>query len=149
MKRIEKEYTRVEKNVYFEAYDGTHFTNEDECIKYESNAKAVAGKKVQAFLVKRTYSESIFSDFHATCDEKVEIYLPRNMEDVDALNNYLNFVYSDYDVIGSECIGKYVVVDYSYDEDWCRAQIFEDKIENFKKLFEKMVAPKEEEKTNA
>lgn len=144
MKRIEKEIVRRETKEYYEAYDGELFNTREECERYEDNAMGVVGKKVNKFLIKRTYSENIYGDFAAACDEKVEIYLPKTSDDIEALNQYLNFTYKDVNVLGPEHIGQYLLVNYNYDCDWCMVQTLEEKINRFKKLFYGMVEPKEE-----
>ena len=54
MKPIEIE--KVTKVTHYEAIDGTTFTTEEECVKYEDTAKCVLLTKYKP-LVKRTASE--------------------------------------------------------------------------------------------
>lgn len=145
MKRIEKEYTRVEKEVYFVAYDGEQFSNADACKEYEDNARGVIGKKVQEILVKRTNACTLYDPL-AWCseDDSVEIYLPQTAKDIDNLNMYTNMYYKDCKVIDENYIGKYVVVEFNYDKDWCNIRSFDEIVDKLKEHFEKLVEKKPE-----
>lgn len=48
MKEIIKERTKVEKYTVYQALDGTVFTSQEECRKYEESARSVAKGKVQS-----------------------------------------------------------------------------------------------------
>lgn len=57
MKRVEKEIKRIEKEVVYIANDGTEFSMESECRKYEESAKCVIMTKYKKLVV-ATKSES-------------------------------------------------------------------------------------------
>ena len=147
MKKIEKEYTRVEKEIYYEAYDGERFSTPEACKEYENNAKGVIGKKVQSFLVKRTNMCRVFDPIvWCSEDEAAEIYLPQSEKDIDALNMYTNMYYKDCKLLDETYIGNYVVVEFDYNKDWCQARTFDEIIDAFKEHIKKLTS--EETKTN-
>ncbi len=147
MKRIEKEYTRVEKEVYFEAYDGERFSSAEACKEYENNAKGVIGKKVWEVLVKRANAYALYEPLTwCSEDDPVEIYLPQTMRDIDNLNMYTNMYYKDCKVIDESYIGKHVVVEFNYDKDWCNIRSFDEIIDRLKEHFEKLSGKNPEER---
>lgn len=148
MKKVEKEIIKKEIKEYYEAYDGEMFNSKEECEAYESNAKGVAGKKVVEFRVAKTYAYDIFDCTGACSDEEVEIYLPKTAYQLDALNQYLNFIDKNGAVLGEEFIGQYVIVQFSYDRDWYKARTIETIISQLKEKFTNLITPKTEEKTN-
>ena len=144
MKKIEREFTRVEKEIYYEAWDGEQFSEPQYCEEYENNARGVIGKKVQPIRVKRTDEFELFMPLGTGFeDNSVEIFLPQNAKDIESLNMYTNMFYKDCKLIEDKWIGEYVLVRFNYDKDWCDVTTFDELIEGLKKHFDKFI-PKEE-----
>lgn len=67
MKKIEKEIQRVEKNVVYVANDGTEFSLESECRKYEESAKCVLMTKYNKLVVATKSEYEIFGVGREEC----------------------------------------------------------------------------------
>ena len=147
MKRIEKEYTRVEKEVYFEAWDGERFSSAEACNEYESNARGVVGKKVQAFRVAKTNEYELFYPFGVGGEDyEVEVYRPTNEKDIETLNQYLNMFDKDSPLVPESCIGKEVILNFNYDKDWVRARTLDDFTKDFLDNFKRRILKEGDEK---
>lgn len=147
MKKIEKEYTRVEKEIYFEAWDGERFKNEDDCLAYESNALGVIGKKVQLFRVTKTNEYYLFEPLGLGGEDyDVEVYRPASAKDIESLNMYLNMYNKNIGLLSEDCIGKEIIIFFSYDRDWCRATTFDELVDELRNHFETKIIKKDEEK---
>lgn len=146
MERIEKEYTRVEKQVWYEAWDGETFANEADCKDYENNARGVVGKKVQAFRVAKTNEYYLYETLGVGSEDyQVEIYKPQSEKDIDSLNLYMNMFNKDVTLIGNEYIGQNILVFFNCDRDWCKAQTIDEVLNELREHFVKKIL-KEEEK---
>ena len=85
MKKVEEivERTVRDTHVHYEAIDGTTFTDEQECIKYEGTVEAVLLAKVKEFELK----EIPGNDFFESNDEGVyRVVVPTTNEHIDVLN---------------------------------------------------------------
>lgn len=149
MKKIEKEYTRVEKEVSYEAWDGETFSDENACREYENNARGVIGKKVQQFLVKRTNEYEFFEPFGVGGEDyAVEVYKPETVKDIESLNLYTNMFNPKTALITDDLIGKEVILFFSYDRDWVRTMTFHDLVKELREHYEeKILGIKKEDKT--
>ena len=145
MKKIQKEVVTY-KNVWV-ANDGTEFTTEEECRKYDESAKGVLMAKYAQHLVKESDEDAIF---RAGSDERpVEIIFVENHEVADILLQLFLLeqpYYKNEDHKESfakitrevhDAIGDYMLIGrgYEYDCFWfygSRKSI----IENFEKNFE-------------
>lgn len=140
MKRIEREYTHVEKKVFFEAWDGEIFSDEKQCYEYENNARGVIGKKVQRFRVVQTNEETLFYPFGVGGDEYlVEVFRPTCEKDIEDLNYYFAMFDKDLALIDNSYIGKDVIVNYNYDKDWLRFRTLDEYIKEFTDNYRKRV----------
>ena len=79
MKVISKERTHVEKYNVYVANDGTEFTNEDECRKYDDSAKGVLNAMLRKIMVRQTTEENLLD--YGSSDCTVEIYRPTSEYD--------------------------------------------------------------------
>lgn len=146
MKKIEKEYTRVEKEIYFEAWDGECFSNEDDCLAYERNALGVIGKKVQMFRIAKSNEYYLYETLGTGSEDyEIEVYRPATSKDIESLNLYLNMYNKDVALLSDDYIGKDVIVFFNYDKDWCKAQTFDELIDELRKHFKKNILKETEE----
>lgn len=140
MKRIEREFTRVEKEVYFEAWDGERFSDENACKEYENNARGVVGKKVQAFQVARVSEYDLFYAFGVGGDDyPVQVFKPMSEKDIESLNQYMNMFDKTAPLVEDSCIGQYVILNFNYEMDWVRARTLDNFLEEFKENFQKRI----------
>lgn len=147
MKRIEKEYTRIEKEISYEAWDGETFSKPEDCIEYENNARGVIAKKVQDFQVTKGSEYDLFFPFGVGSDDyAMEIYKPTSTKDIDNLNQYMNMFDPSTALVREEYIGKVLILRFNYDKDWVRAQTLDEMIEEFRKNFSECIL-KEEKKS--
>lgn len=86
MKEITKEL--ITCIPYYQAFDGTEFKDEQECIKYEESAAGVLLEKVSHF----TLSKDIQNEMDESTDSLYRAILPTKTEHIDALNQ-LYFMY--------------------------------------------------------
>ena len=87
MKEITKECTHVEKYTVYEAVDGTEFTNQEECKKYEESALGVARGKVQPLFV--STSNDAWTLMGGCDDHKVIAVKFKDTTDVDTFLQWL------------------------------------------------------------
>lgn len=85
MERIEnkREVTQTVTDISYKAIDGTMFSKEEECRRYEETAEAVLLSKVKEFQIK----EIAGNDFFETNDEGIyRIVVPTKESHIDTLN---------------------------------------------------------------
>lgn len=117
MKRIEKETRReiIERNVIWEAADGTTFGDEQLCRKYEESY--VCSIKTCFFKVPHyeTNAEALF--FPGESEETYAyIMKPRNINDIHAINAVLNYVNKmDPNLVTQDDIDKVIMIDFGYE----------------------------------
>ena len=124
MKKIE--INKTVKEIFYEAIDGTSFTSESECKKYEESAKCLLLFKYKSLVIQKDLRETDFynvgcdddyidivkltkdsdSDIiiqlfclfnqHTTSDESKLLKIKQDCEDAIAYNDYL-IIYRGYD----------------------------------------------------
>ena len=87
MKEVKEEIKRevVDVNTYYEAIDGTKFTNKEECVKYEDTVCCVLLARAKAFAI-ATEEEQSINPFNERDDNNYIMLLPQKKEDIDTLN---------------------------------------------------------------
>lgn len=91
MKKIQK--TRESYYDVFVAYDGTEFTNSDECKKYEESARGVLMAKIKPLVIQSIDEEDLFGC--GCTDNVVWVMKPNKQDDVDTIMQaYL--LYNEY-----------------------------------------------------
>ena len=96
------------KKTKYEAYDGTRFDNENDCVEYETNIKTIL--KEWENVPKLEYSEESLHLGGGYSDVHYVIYC-RDEKDVEATNTYLKECGGRVtDLVSSEDVGKRVVV---------------------------------------
>jgi len=138
----------IEIEVY-QAYDGTIFKEEDECIKYEETARAVIEKAFRGIMVdKEPFTEcQIWENFGYGSEEyEMAVIDIKDESDLEIANKYYAY-HKANNLIGKEYIGKRVLVSigYCYDgikytEPYPRTK--EDLIKQFEKDINKFFEPK-------
>ena len=87
MKEFKEETKRevVDVNIYYEAIDGTKFTNKEECTKYEDTVCCLLMARVKAFAI-ATEEEQAINPFDDGGENQYIMLLPKKQEDIDTLN---------------------------------------------------------------
>ena len=83
MKTIEKTKTIESKYNVYVANDGTEFTIEEECKKYEESAYGVLNLKYKELVVGNTNEESLFGV--GCCEDCVDIVKVKTQQDADVV----------------------------------------------------------------
>ena len=132
---------------FFRALDGTQFATQEECKAYELDAGGI-GDKVRTGMLAKTneYDMKECMGAYTTGLEEyeVEIYKPKNLEEIEMINNYLDFYnvnipFRDKLHIDESCIGKYVIMRFDVGRNGAFAQTPEMIHKNFMDAIEKMV----------
>lgn len=92
----------------YEAYDGTRFDNESDCIEYENNIRTIvaAWKKIP----KLEYSEDRLHLGGGYSDVHYVVYC-RDQRDIDAVNAYIMECAGDIgERFTDKCVGKRIVI---------------------------------------
>lgn len=85
MERIEnkREVTQTVTDISYKAIDGTMFSNEEECRRYEESAEAILLSKIKEFQIKEIAGNDLFE----SNDEGIyRIVVPTRESHIDTLN---------------------------------------------------------------
>ena len=111
MKKLTK---MVETTYAYEAADGTQFTSEEECRKYEQTAYAVAKTAADAFVKHRCDADCPFPlDYCA--ESKWVVYHIADPDALQIVNTFLHLRDPHCDVINPSLVGQDVLVQFG---DW-------------------------------
>lgn len=157
----------IEKLVRTEyiAEDGTVFSNEEECKKYEESALFAISKELKRMGNENYLSHCDIND-NCSCDEKVEIFDIQTERDLENLRRYLYLILKkngssddtvndcfkskdgtrDKHVFDGVTAGHEVMIFWNYDEDWF--WVYNDGSINgycefFREKITKLITPKE------
>ena len=113
MKKVTK--TKTTEQIYYEAIDGTLFSNEEECRKYEKSAKVVLYGMIKDKVVGITTPDDLCGIGY---DNPLYIYKVDSMETLELLNRYIYLKTEKECLLNENMIGKNVLVEWNDDEDW-------------------------------
>ena len=119
MRKERKEIKRVEYKDVFIAGDGTEFSSEDECKKYEESAKYAVKQLIKHIPKQDTccVGQDFLSSFGY--EDNIRAFKVRNMEDVDAINRWLKGTFDidgSFNGVSAEQIGTIQLFEtYEYD----------------------------------
>ena len=116
MKKVTK--TQTTEHIYYEAIDGTLFSNEEECRKYEKSAEVVLYGMIKDKVVGITTPYGLLGTGYD--DNLIYIYKVDSMETLELLNRYIYLKTEIECLLNENMIGKDVLVEWSYDEDGAR-----------------------------
>lgn len=121
MKKERREFKRVEYKDVFIAGDGTEFSSEDECRKYEESAKYAVKQLIKGVPQQATFG--IGQDFLSSFgyEDNIRAFKIRNADDVDAINRWMKITFnldnSANDGVSVDHIGTIQLFEtYAYDE---------------------------------
>lgn len=99
------------------AVDGTEFSDEEECIKYEKTCKCVLHTEYMKRVVGRIAEDELF--FNGSCDYDYDIVRINSDEDAEAVCKRLayGYVYKDAFEKVRNAVGGYALISREYDGD--------------------------------
>jgi len=110
---------KVEKVVGFEAMDGTRFSTQEECVKYEQSAKGVLKGRLMNLAINYGNEDSIYGT--GCCDNATLVIKPKSVADIDLIHQFFllsdgreDFFPKDLD----KQIDKIIFVNIGYDDDY-------------------------------
>lgn len=124
MKTIEN---KVENTYYsYEAIDGQRFNSKEECEKYELGAMCAIRTRIKDMAIRSGKAYEFFID--GCGDNRVDVCIPKNDRDIDAIRQYCCFISGSKTAtsIGSDDIGKVLIIMTGYDDDWVTVQRLDD-----------------------
>ena len=141
MERIEKEHSY--KTIYYKAWDGETFCDEQQCIAHENNPAVVAWKNVQSFLVRKTNAYRL-AVIYIEDETPVYVFRPTSHKDIVALNDFLNIDAwgnrGSYEWVNDSYIGKDVFVLY---DNYKEVHTLEEWVDIFKENLERVLNDEE------
>lgn len=154
-KKIDKVERRiVEEVVSYIAYDGETFKSEEECIKYESSAKAAIEQAFYKLMINGEpfFESDIWENYGYGSEEfLVAIIDIKDANDLEIANRYYAFHKTNKEMLmGSEYIGKRVLVNIGYCYDVIKSinpnpRTEKELIEEFKNEMSTFFNPKSQE----
>lgn len=136
-KTIEK--TIIEKTTIYVSSDGKEWESKEDCQEWERGVQCVAKTSWDA-IPKTEVSTTSCGLPWSNDDEEAYIVIPRNHEDIIALENYCR-VYSGVTVgFSDNDIGKAMIVNFGYDHDWCGVTDIEAHLKEMRDYFDTQIA---------
>lgn len=123
MKEIKTTRT-IEEVAGYEAFDGRWFKSQEECLKYEDSAEAVIKKEMSAMSTWHCRGEFEFSECciwenfgYGSEEYGMAVFEIKNADDLRTLNQYYAMQWDKTPLIGSEYIGKKILVNIGSEYD--------------------------------
>ena len=119
MKKERREFKRVEYKDVFIAGDGTEFSLEDECKKYEESAKYAVKQLIRN--IPREDTNCVGQDFLSSFgyEDNIIAFKVRNTDDVEAINRWVKGTFeidSTFKGVSTDQIGTIQLFEtYDYD----------------------------------
>lgn len=89
MKELKRTITREE--VYgYEAYDGTTFKTEQECVNYEETAEAVINKRFNDLIIETHNEYQLFNNGYGSDEYNYKVFKINNENDLVSAEMFLN-----------------------------------------------------------
>ena len=100
----------------YEAFDGTRFSTEDDCRKYEQSAKGVIRRSAEDLMVSKMVSiESLYDCF--CCEDMICVWDINTADHLQIVNQYLDTI--DYGTrVDPKYLGKRVAAIAGADDSW-------------------------------
>lgn len=125
MRKIENEIMVKQIETTWEASDGTIFSNELDCEKYEQSYKCTIINSFNKIPRKEINSNDIYCPY-ATYDDAITIIYPRHMDDIVIINAYVKMKTGDDGWLTQEHIGKHIMLNFGYDFGFCDIWVMEE-----------------------
>lgn len=128
IKEIEKTY----KEKVYVAVDGKEFKNEADCKEWENSYKCTIKQSFDKLPKMRVDGVGLaFPDAHS--DDDVLVVEPESLNDIALINAYVQAFIDDGDamLMDTTCIGKKIVVNFGYSNDYFFFALLDDLIKDF------------------
>lgn len=145
MKEIKTTRT-IEEVTGYEAFDGTRFSSEVECRKYEDSAEGVIKARAEQYLIGETSIYGLLDEGSDECG--VDIYNIPDKEAATIIAQYINIVTGDTNTCVDKYIGKELVIFWNYDRDYAWFNTLDGIIKNIKNNYKTAIAYTTERKEN-
>lgn len=134
IKEIEKTY----KEKVYVAADGKEFKNEADCKDWENSYKCTIKQSFDK--LPKLQVDGISVAFPYACsDEKVFVVEPESLEDITLINAYAKVFADDPSVcMDTTYIGKKVVLNFGYSNDYFAFALLDDLIKDFNNNIERI-----------
>ena len=127
IKEIEKTY----KEKVYVAVDGKEFKNEADCKEWENSYKCTIKQSFDK-LPKKEIDGTIVAFPYACSDDYVVVVEPSSLDDITVINAYVHScVDSSATVMDTTYIGKKVVLNFGYCNDYFSFALLDDLIKDF------------------
>lgn len=127
IKEIEKTY----KEKVYVAVDGKEFKNEADCKEWENSYECTIKQSFDKLPKKKIDGISVAFPY-ADSDDYVVVVEPHSLNDITLINAYVkSFVYDFCTLMDTDCIGKKVVLNLGYSNDYFSFALLDDLIKDF------------------
>ena len=126
-----KEIKKTYREKVYVAVDGKEFKNEADCKEWENSYKCTIKQSFDK-LPKLQVNASSVGYPEAFSDDKVFVVEPKSLEDITLINAYAKAFLDDFAVsMDTTCIGKKVVLNFGYSNDYFSFALLDDLIKDF------------------
>lgn len=127
IKEIEKTY----KEKVYVAVDGKEFKNEADCKEWENSYKCTIKQSFDK--LPKVKVDGISVAYPYVCDDdNVFVVEPKSLEDITLINAYVrSYIDSLATLMDTACIGKKVVLNFGYSDDYFSFALLDDLIKDF------------------
>lgn len=134
IKEIEKTY----KEKVYVAVDGKEFKNEADCKEWENSYQCTIKQSFDKLPKLQVDSTSIAFPY-AGSDDYVVVVEPSSLDDITVINAYAK-AFIDYSSVcmDTACIGKKVVLNFGYSDDYFSFALLDDLIKDFNNNIERI-----------
>lgn len=127
IKEIEKTY----KEKVYVAVDGKEFKNEADCKEWENSYKCTIKQSFDNLPKKEIDGVSVAFPY-ASSDDYVVVVEPSSLDDITVINAYVrSYIDSLATLMDTACIGKKVVLNFGYSNDYFSFALLDDLIKDF------------------
>ena len=105
MRKERKEFKRVEYKDVFIADDGTEFSSEDECRKYEGTCECAINAMFKEVPQQETYMDCAEPFQMFGCGDTMYAVKIRSLEDVEVVNKWIKYMDKNNTGIGADTVG--------------------------------------------
>lgn len=133
IKEIEKTY----KEKVYVAVDGKEFINEADCKEWENSYKCTIKQSFDKLPKKEIDGISVAFPYACT-DEYVVVVEPSSLDDITVINAYAKSLDCFSVCLDTTCIGKKVVLNFGYCNDYFSFALLDDLIKDFNNNIERI-----------
>lgn len=147
MRKERKEFKKIEYKDVFIANDGTEFSSEDECRKYEGTCKCAINAMFEEIPQQKTYMDYVDKFQMFGSEDIMHAIKIRSLEDVEVVNKWIKSQDASNSGIGTDTIGtiqlvnQYDTCTYCFGTPEDLKKVYADAIDS---LVEKLVEKPEE-----